>query len=530
MRKYYSESYRSSKSRGVTLKSLLGVANLEERLSSALNDINNYAGDHSGLDIIDSYDALHVYAYSNLLKGAIQTLSGGKEWINSNYSLYSSYFQEMLEQQFLWHNIVRSRPKNNKTLQRILSEQSGLLVGFSSLCCSKETFKKINLLVLSARDKNYFKVKSERKFAAQTFMIQLGTDYLDLPQRDWSDYFEGEPLFDEILIHWKDDDATVLNGLLVQLCNRHTHHTRASTAKDNHDFDHLALYHFPVEVLMVYRLRQWLGLALPQVKHPLMKAPFDKLPEIKESYNDELLEKVKARARRDYPDFEQVIAQSIEQAKQWQPNEVDSEKEATLNSVDTKQQLMDSWLKNEMNYAPLLDGQKVTFEIAGSLIQKDEINEVGVLLTHSIKGYKHLKTTPVANFVSMRDTNEVWHPAALLQDWSILRGWAIDMADDQDEIQNFISRRLSLLDVTVPNLSTLTNAWDNWNQQSNASPYDLFDAQIEAANQVLEVLGYSLVSMDIGRSEYVIYLVSLAQKKAIISPVEISGIEVRIEG
>lgn len=529
MREYYSESYKSRKSRGATLKSLQGLTHLEGRIDSALLALNKYADGNTDLDIVHSQVMLHSFGYPNLSKGALQVLSGEKEWMASNYRVYCSYLQEAIKQQYVWHDFVHFHAEEVHSLQRILSGQSGLLLGFSSLYSSMETFNQLHLVILNAYDKYFMVVKTERKYGAQTFMVQLATDYLGLPQRDWSGYFGGEPLFDEILTHWKDEDVTVLNGLLIQLCNRHTHHTRASTAKNNHDFDHLALYHFPVEVLMVYRLRQWKGLSLPQVKHPLMKAPFDQLPEIQEGYSDELLEKVKIRARCEYPNFERVIAQGIEQAKQWQPTDVNPEKEVKSRQVDIKQQLLDTWLANRVTFAPLQDGQKVTLEMANGLIQSGETKEIGVLLSHSRQGYKHLKTTPVANFVSLPNTDEIWHPAALLQDWSILRDWAMDMADDLDEIQNFIERRLDLLHIPVPSLIGISDVMDKWNREGGSSPYDLFDAQVAAANQTLESLGYCLVSMDLGRDEYVIYLVSLDQKKILKSSTSISGIEVNIE-
>jgi hypothetical protein len=82
----------------------------------------------------------------------------------------------------------------------------------------------------------------------------------------------GYPRYDVaegVLQMWNTPDVEMLGEWLVQLCNQHT---RLTTSRDFMDFAG-DFSHFPVEVLMLFRLREQRGLSNPQVDHPIMKFP-----------------------------------------------------------------------------------------------------------------------------------------------------------------------------------------------------------------------------------------------------------------
>ena len=531
MTNFYSEIYKARKSRAAVIKQLLELIYLDESIENNLLSLNGYANSKPDIDILDCKINLLSYGYKNLFKGAGEVLSEAMPLLKSSYCLANSYFMESIKQDYVWHKHVFNSDEYSKKLQRMEVDKAGLFLGFSSIFSTQLAFEKLLELVISAQDQNFYRVNAELKYGAQLFMIQLATEFLKMPQRDWSAHFNGEPLFDEILIHWNDEDDSELKPLLVQLCNRHTHHTRASTSKNNHDFDHLGLYHFPVEVLMVLRLRQWSGLSIPEIKHPLMEAPFDKLPEINRDYSDELLEKVNARARKDYPDFEKVLEQGIKGAKAWQPiaDKIERESVPLASSQVDHQKRLCEWFTKEQVSQELKHGQQQTAKLAQRLLQKEEVHQLNILLSHSQLGYRNLKNTPISKLVNLPDSDAIWHPASLLQDWSLLQNWAMDLADDADEIQNFIERRLSLLQLEMPDSSLLSNVSDEWDWDDNPNRYDLFDAQVSVANQLLNTLGYCFVSLDIGRSEYVVYLTSIDNKERLSPFTSIDNLNVNIE-
>ena len=57
--------------------------------------------------------------------------------------------------------------------------------------------------------------------------------------------------------------------------------------------------HFPVEVLMLFRLREQIGLANPDVDHPIMKFPWSRLWPVQPAQPDELLAGVYRRLKQD---------------------------------------------------------------------------------------------------------------------------------------------------------------------------------------------------------------------------------------
>lgn len=61
--------------------------------------------------------------------------------------------------------------------------------------------------------------------------------------------------------------------------------------------------------LILFRLREWEGLTNPTLDHPLMAAPFDKLPEVQPiPAMDALMQGVLKRAREDWPNYDEVLA------------------------------------------------------------------------------------------------------------------------------------------------------------------------------------------------------------------------------
>jgi hypothetical protein len=64
-----------------------------------------------------------------------------------------------------------------------------------------------------------------------------------------------------------------------------------------------------VEILFILRLREWEGLANPSLDHPLMAAPFDRLPPVQPVPElDDLMLGVLKRAREDWPQYDEVLS------------------------------------------------------------------------------------------------------------------------------------------------------------------------------------------------------------------------------
>ena len=118
------------------------------------------------------------------------------------------------------------------------------------------------------------------------FMLRLLTDYLEEPPYlPWFNLPE-EAIFKEILSRWRDPDPDALVPACLAACDLHTH--RCVPGKLEHEFQN-GCHYFPVEILLLFRLRQFLGLENPKLDHPLMNASLATLPEEVVCEEDDLL-------------------------------------------------------------------------------------------------------------------------------------------------------------------------------------------------------------------------------------------------
>ena len=96
---------------------------------------------------------------------------------------------------------------------------------------------------------------------------------------------------------------------LLAACDRHTHQAAREISNTFYDFGSPALARTPIEILTLLRLREFVGLSNPIINHPLMDAPFDRLPEEQVGFvSDELMNGTFARARLDWPSIDQVLS------------------------------------------------------------------------------------------------------------------------------------------------------------------------------------------------------------------------------
>lgn len=133
----------------------------------------------------------------------------------------------------------------------------------------------------------------ENRHGMHHFILRLwcaarGVDY---PDGEYPRYEVAEG----VLRIWNTPDTELLGAWLVQLCNQHT---RLSASRDFMDFAN-EFSHFPVEVLMLFRLREQIGLPNPVVNHPIMQFPWSRLWPVQAALPDELLAGVYQRLEQD---------------------------------------------------------------------------------------------------------------------------------------------------------------------------------------------------------------------------------------
>jgi len=136
-------------------------------------------------------------------------------------------------------------------------------------------------LLVAATREGYLHAANFRGMQHWLLRLWCRAHDLDYPDTSYPRY----DIAERVLEMWNTQDTDALGAWLVQLCNLHT---RLSISKQFNDFAN-SFSHFPVEVLLLLRLREQAGIVNPEVDHPIMKFPWSRLWPVKPAEPDELL-------------------------------------------------------------------------------------------------------------------------------------------------------------------------------------------------------------------------------------------------
>lgn len=138
-------------------------------------------------------------------------------------------------------------------------------------------------------------VHSTDFFALYIFMFRLLADHLGQPPLELSGEPSREPLTNALFDHWRTPDPAVLAPLCLAVCDFHTHRCKPDEGDVFHEFTEGSWVLCPIEILLLFKLRELNGLTNPELDHPLMNSALGRLPTTGSWTPDPLLARVERR-------------------------------------------------------------------------------------------------------------------------------------------------------------------------------------------------------------------------------------------
>ncbi|WP_293933754.1 hypothetical protein [Iodobacter sp.] len=224
------------------------------------------------------------------------------------------YYEVGIKQAYFWHQQfdVLFPDSQNGGLRMFSTQTAAQMMATMAILGWKDAVIFHGYLIHSALNRSYqLELQyTEEHRRAQAFMLRLFADWVGDLSHQWPGYAYDEPIYEMLLQLWRTPDPEALIPCLLAACDRHTHQAGKDTLKKFYDFNSdWHLERVPIEILFIFRLREWEGFANPVLDHPLMVAPFDSLPpEQPVPELDELMQGVLKRAREDWPQYDEVLS------------------------------------------------------------------------------------------------------------------------------------------------------------------------------------------------------------------------------
>lgn len=216
--------------------------------------------------------------------------------------------------QFYWHYRFRllfpdSMGGTRKPIQFMHFDRMAIMMGFAFMMNWREEAEYLGYLTCAALRNNYQLVIlfSDQHRRGQAFMIRLFCSLVGDADFQWPSFAYDVPEYEFLIETWRESDPEALRPALIAACERHVAQSYRETEKTFYDFS--SYPRIPIEIMMLFRLREMMGLANLSIDHELFEAPFDRLPDtVHRIEDDELIRCTLARLRVDWPDFDEVVS------------------------------------------------------------------------------------------------------------------------------------------------------------------------------------------------------------------------------
>lgn len=183
----------------------------------------------------------------------------------------------------------------------------GMVVG-----CKDEALM-LARLQLAAYRKRYYRSEVYQYYPISHFMLRILADYLGEPAHIQEGDALTEPVFNALFNVWREPDVDAVAQVSLAACDFHAQPDKVGGEKPySYDFGYGDWHRFPIEILLLSKLRQLLDLPNPLLDHPLMNTALGRLPEKEISFNeiakgsDDLIYRVRQRMMQDGYNEEEI--------------------------------------------------------------------------------------------------------------------------------------------------------------------------------------------------------------------------------
>ena len=232
--------------------------------------------DHFALKGVPSMERVHRYlfGYGYALSGLAQIeASQGRRY----EELCAKSFVAMkvhLMVSVLIHERFPRRFEGRKLQKMSLSDS--MLVALALALGDESEGRRLGRVMVESYRRDYYFDKDE--YPIFHFILRLFCDWSGEAPPVWEEKPLREPIMDALFLNWREVDVERLAPYILAACDYHTHRCRANSSREFYEFSNGDWVRFPLEILMLYRLREWLGLENPEIDHPLMDGALGRLP------------------------------------------------------------------------------------------------------------------------------------------------------------------------------------------------------------------------------------------------------------
>ncbi|HLF83447.1 MAG TPA: hypothetical protein VI837_04665 [Blastocatellia bacterium] len=156
----------------------------------------------------------------------------------------------------------------------------------------------------------YYDARAPYRNCAAWFVMRVFCEWRGQEVMPWPERTHQAPIYDALLATWREPEEAQLNEILLAACDWHTHECWNWSDRPDQQGDFSLDTHFawPIEIHMVFRLRESLGLRNPKLDHPLMQTALGEYRPPVAVNTDARLEAVVARVVEMYPELADRLA------------------------------------------------------------------------------------------------------------------------------------------------------------------------------------------------------------------------------